>query len=103
MVQPPSTYQRIGFLGKLSTRILVRNFSGLKEEDLYYGSGSIHPHMSQSRRLKVSPSRVRAMIKAKRLKAMKVGHEWLIDPKGLDAVKDRKVGRPRKSRKSTKK
>ena len=42
------------------------------------------------------------MIKAKRLKAMKVGHEWLIDPKDLDALKDRKVGRPRKSRKSTK-
>lgn len=55
-----------------------------------------------ARRLKVSPSRVRAMIKAKRLKAMKVGHEWLIDPKDLDAVKDRKVGRPHKSRKTTK-
>jgi excisionase family DNA binding protein len=55
-----------------------------------------------ARRLKVSPSRVRAMIKAKRLKAMKVGHEWLIDPKDLEAVKERKVGRPRKSRKSTK-
>jgi hypothetical protein len=27
---------------------------------------------------------------------------WLIDPKDLDAVKDRKVGRPRKVRKSTK-
>jgi len=42
------------------------------------------------------------MIKAKRLKAMKVGHEWLIDPKDLDALKDRKVGRPRKARKSVK-
>jgi len=56
-----------------------------------------------ARRLKVSPSRVRALIKAKRLKAMKVGHEWLIDPKDLEAVKERKVGRPRKSRKGTKK
>ena len=37
------------------------------------------------------------MIAAKRLKAIKVGREWLIDPKDLDAVKDRKVGRPRKS------
>jgi hypothetical protein len=36
------------------------------------------------------------------LKAMKVGREWLIDPKDLDAVKDRKVGRPRKARKSSK-
>jgi hypothetical protein len=39
------------------------------------------------------------MIEAKRLKAIKVGREWLIDPKDLDAVKDRKVGRPRKSSK----
>ena len=35
---------------------------------------------------------------AKRLKAIKIGREWLIDPKDLDAVKDRKVGRPRKAR-----
>ena len=42
------------------------------------------------------------MIEAKRLKAIKVGREWLIDPKDLDAVKDRKVGRPRKATKSTK-
>jgi hypothetical protein len=46
---------------------------------------------------------MRAMIEAKRLKATKVGNVWLIDPKDLDAVKDRKVGRPRKSRKSAKK
>ena len=43
------------------------------------------------------------MIGSGRLKAMKVGKVWLIDPKDLDAVKDRKVGRPRKSRKSAKK
>jgi len=55
-----------------------------------------------ARRLGVTANRVRAMIRAKRLKAMKVGHEWLIDPKDLDAVKERKVGRPRKSRKGTK-
>jgi hypothetical protein len=36
------------------------------------------------------------------LKAMKVGKVWLIDPKHLDAVKDRKVGRPRKVRKTSK-
>lgn len=42
------------------------------------------------------------MILAKRLKAIKVGREWLIDPKDLDAVKDRKVGRPRKARKIAK-
>jgi hypothetical protein len=32
------------------------------------------------------------MIEAKRLKATKVRNVWLIDPKDLDAVKDRKVG-----------
>jgi excisionase family DNA binding protein len=55
-----------------------------------------------ARRLGVTPNRVRALIQAKRLKAFKYGREWLIDPKDLDAVKDRKVGRPRKSRKSVK-
>ena len=56
-----------------------------------------------AKRLGVTTNRVRAMIEAKRLKAMKVGREWLIDPKDLEAVKDRKVGRPRKSRKGIKK
>jgi excisionase family DNA binding protein len=55
-----------------------------------------------ARRLGVTPNRVRALIQAKRLKAFKFGREWLIDPKDLDAVKDRKVGRPRKARKSAK-
>jgi excisionase family DNA binding protein len=53
-------------------------------------------------RLNVTPDRVRKMIDAKRLKAIKVGREWLIDPKHLEAVKDRKVGRPRKARKKGK-
>jgi len=55
-----------------------------------------------ARRLGVTANRVRSMIRAKRLKAIKVGHEWLIDPKDIDAVKERKVGRPRKSRKGSK-
>jgi excisionase family DNA binding protein len=55
-----------------------------------------------AKRLGVTPTRVRALIEAKRLKAFKYGREWLIDPKDLDAVKVRKVGRPRKSRKSAK-
>ena len=42
------------------------------------------------------------MIASGRLKATKVGNMWVIDPKDLDAVNDRKVGRPRKSRKATK-
>ena len=56
-----------------------------------------------AKRLNVSVSRVHKMIAAKRLKATKLGNVWLIDPKDLDAVKDRKVGRPRKTRKSAKK
>ena len=55
-----------------------------------------------AKRLGVNASRVRALIDSGRLKAMKVGREWLIDPKDLAAVKDRKVGRPRKARKSVK-
>jgi excisionase family DNA binding protein len=55
-----------------------------------------------AKRLNVTVSRVQKMIVAKRLKATKVGNVWLIDPKDLDAVQDRKVGRPRKVRKSTK-
>jgi excisionase family DNA binding protein len=54
-----------------------------------------------ARRLGVSANRVRALIESKRLNAMKVGREWLIDPKDLDAVKKRTPGRP-KSHKSTK-
>jgi len=53
-------------------------------------------------RLNVTSSRVRKMIASGRLKATKVGNMWLIDPKDLDAVKNRKVGRPRKARKSSK-
>ena len=55
-----------------------------------------------ARRLNVTQSRVRVLIDSGRLTAMKVGREWLIDPKDLDAVKDRKVGRPRKARKTSK-
>jgi excisionase family DNA binding protein len=55
-----------------------------------------------AKRLNVSSSRVRALIQARRLKAFKFGREWLIDPKDLEAVKERKVGRPRKVRKSVK-
>ena len=42
------------------------------------------------------------MIDSGRLNAKKVGKVWLSDPKDLDAVKDRKVGRPRKARKASK-
>jgi excisionase family DNA binding protein len=54
-----------------------------------------------ARRLGVSDARVRALIESKRLKAVKIGGAWLIDPKDLKAVKVRKVGRP-KTRKGAK-
>ena len=46
--------------------------------------------------LGVTPQRVRALILAGRLKAVKVGRDWLIRPPDLDAVRNRKPGRPRK-------
>jgi excisionase family DNA binding protein len=55
-----------------------------------------------AKRLNVTPTRIRAMISSGRLKATKVGNVWVISPKDLEAVKDRKVGRPRKARKSRK-
>ncbi|HKO42698.1 MAG TPA: helix-turn-helix domain-containing protein [Pyrinomonadaceae bacterium] len=55
-----------------------------------------------ARRLGVTANRVRALIAAKRLKAMKLGHAWLIDPKDLEAVKNRTPGRPRKTSKRPK-
>ena len=55
-----------------------------------------------ARRLGVTADRVRKMIEAKRLKATKFGNVWLINPKDLDTVKDRKVGRPRKAGRTAK-
>lgn len=55
-----------------------------------------------ARRLGISDARVRTLIMSGRLKAVKVGGAWLIDPKDLATVKDRKVGRPRTKRKSAK-
>src|SRR5688500_6139984 len=55
-----------------------------------------------AKRLGVNPSRVRALIDAGRLKAQKIGREYAINPSDLKAVRKRKPGRPRKSRKTTK-
>lgn len=44
--------------------------------------------------LGVTPGRVRAMIRAGRMQATSVGRDWLIEPRALDAVRDRKPGRP---------
>ena len=47
-----------------------------------------------AKELGVSTARVRQLILAGRLKAAKVGWEWLILPRDLDRVRDRKPGRP---------
>jgi len=52
-----------------------------------------------AQRLGVSPDRVRALIKAERLPAKKLGRDYVINPKDLALVKNRKPGRPRKPRK----
>jgi excisionase family DNA binding protein len=44
--------------------------------------------------LGVTPGRVRAMITAGRLQATLAGRDWLIEPKALEAVRNRKTGRP---------
>lgn len=46
--------------------------------------------------LGVTADRVYALIRAGRLKAEKFGNVWMIREKDLDAVRDRKPGRPRK-------
>jgi excisionase family DNA binding protein len=43
--------------------------------------------------LGVTAGRVRAMIAAGRLKATRTGRDWLVTPKALDAVRDRRPGR----------
>lgn len=48
--------------------------------------------------LGITPRRVLALIKAGRLPAQKFGRDWMIDPKDLDKVKERKQGRPKKER-----
>jgi len=50
-----------------------------------------------ARILNVNTSRVRALIRSKRIKAEKVGGVWVMQRKALEAVKVRKAGRPKKS------
>ena len=56
-----------------------------------------------ARRLGVKPNRVRVLIESGRLKAQKIGREYAINPSDLNAVKDRKVGRPRKAQRNASK
>jgi len=45
----------------------------------------------------VSTRRVQAMITAGRLRAEKLGRDWIIPRAALKAVRERKPGRPRKT------
>jgi excisionase family DNA binding protein len=45
-------------------------------------------------KLGVTPGRVRAMIAAGRLQAIRAGRDWLIDAEALESVRQRKTGRP---------
>ena len=47
-----------------------------------------------SKKLGIDDSRVRVLIRDGRLPAQKIGRTWVIDPKDLKLVKDRKPGRP---------
>jgi excisionase family DNA binding protein len=48
--------------------------------------------------LGVSRARVLALIRTGRLKAEKMGRDWMIRRRDLAAVRDRKPGRPRKGK-----
>ncbi|MGH8068560.1 MAG: helix-turn-helix domain-containing protein [Candidatus Entotheonellia bacterium] len=48
--------------------------------------------------LGVTQRRVVALIQAGRLKASRLGRDWLIPAQALEAVRERKPGRPRQSR-----
>ena len=87
----------------LSLVTKIMPISGHFSQNAILGPMKIISTAEAARGLGITANRVRVLIRSKRLKATKVGHDWLIDPKDLDAVKDRKVGRPRKARKSTKK
>ena len=51
-----------------------------------------------SKLLGVNVQRVRQLISAGRLPALKVGRDWVINEKDLEKVADRKPGRPKKEK-----
>jgi excisionase family DNA binding protein len=55
---------------------------------------SLHTTATAAGELGVTPCRVRALIASGRLEAIRAGRDWLIEPKALAAVRDRKPGRP---------
>ncbi len=50
--------------------------------------------------LKLSEQRIKQLIYEERLKAEKVGNQWIIKESDLELVKDRKTGRPPKDKKT---
>jgi excisionase family DNA binding protein len=54
-----------------------------------------------AKELNIGIVRVNQLIKAGRLKADRIGHAWLIVPADLEAVRDRKRGRPKKKAEET--
>jgi len=48
-------------------------------------------------RLQISARRVQALIAAGRLDAQKIGRDWVIPEYALDAVAERKPGRPKRA------
>lgn len=46
--------------------------------------------------LGISPRRVQALIKSGRLPAKRIGRDWHIKPKDVDALQHRPTGRPKK-------
>jgi len=50
-----------------------------------------------AKRLGVTQDRVRALIRAERLPAQKLGRDYIISSEDLALVKNRKPGRPRKT------
>lgn len=49
-----------------------------------------------AKKLGVTPRRVQALISSGRLKARRIGRDWLVDAKDIGAVKVRRPGRPQK-------
>lgn len=49
-----------------------------------------------ARRLGITPTRVRQLIRAGRLPATRLGRDWAIEERHLGRVAVRKTGRPRK-------
>ena len=47
-----------------------------------------------AKEFKVTPRRIRALIASGRLVALKQGRDYWIEPDALEAVRDRKPGRP---------